>query len=161
MLVERDIDSWYESFDRGVIQSITNPIIRVATWISPNYMGMMRKGQEGSWIAWQGWKIERKDMRAKAKQAYIDHYVHVRRITPPERLLEFSLEDGWEPLCRFLNKPIPSQPFPHVNDSEALQEKIWIMTRRGVVSSLTKPVVWMPVVVAIGCVVLGTYTRNF
>lgn len=30
-----------------------------------------------------------------------------------------DLADGWEPLCNFLDKPVPSKPFPRVNDREA------------------------------------------
>lgn len=40
----------------------------------------------------------------------------VRKTVPAERLLEFDVKQGWEPLCKFLGKPIPSQPFPHVKD---------------------------------------------
>lgn len=39
----------------------------------------------------------------------------VRGLVPPERLLEWSVQDGWEPLCNFLDKPVPDEPFPHVN----------------------------------------------
>lgn len=39
----------------------------------------------------------------------------IRGLVPKERLLEWSVEDGWEPLCRFLGKPIPDEPFPHAN----------------------------------------------
>ena len=31
---------------------------------------------------------------------------------------------GWELLCPFLNKPIPSQPFPHSNQSNKKFKKI-------------------------------------
>lgn len=30
-------------------------------------------------------------------------------------MLEWPVEDGWEPLCAFLDKPVPDEPFPHVN----------------------------------------------
>jgi hypothetical protein len=30
----------------------------------------------------------------------------------------FEPKEGWEPLCKFLGKPVPDQPFPHINDSE-------------------------------------------
>lgn len=35
----------------------------------------------------------------------------------PDDLLVFNLEEnpGWEPLCTFLDKPIPTHPFPHSN----------------------------------------------
>lgn len=39
----------------------------------------------------------------------------IRGLVPKERLLEWSVEDGWEPLCSFLGKPVPEEPFPHVN----------------------------------------------
>lgn len=39
----------------------------------------------------------------------------IRGLVPKERLLEWSVEDGWEPLCSFLGKPVPGEPFPHVN----------------------------------------------
>lgn len=39
----------------------------------------------------------------------------VRGLVPPDRLLEWSVQEGWEPLCKFLDKPIPDESFPHVN----------------------------------------------
>lgn len=39
----------------------------------------------------------------------------IRGLVPKERLLEWSVEDGWAPLCNFLGKPIPEEPFPHAN----------------------------------------------
>lgn len=39
----------------------------------------------------------------------------IRGLVPKERLLEWSVEDGWAPLCNFLGKPAPEEPFPHAN----------------------------------------------
>lgn len=39
----------------------------------------------------------------------------VRGLVPKERLLEWSITDGWEPLCNFLGKPVPLTHFPHAN----------------------------------------------
>lgn len=39
----------------------------------------------------------------------------IRGLVPPERLLEWDISDGWEPLCKFLGKPVPDIPFPHAN----------------------------------------------
>jgi Sulfotransferase domain len=36
---------------------------------------------------------------------------------PAERLLVWSARDGWEPLCEFLEVPVPDEPFPQINDS--------------------------------------------
>lgn len=39
-----------------------------------------------------------------------------------DRLLEFSVQDGWQPLCDFLGiVDLPSMAFPHVNDSASMQ----------------------------------------
>jgi hypothetical protein len=35
--------------------------------------------------------------------------------------LKFELENGWEPLCEFLGKDVPSMEFPHVNDSDSFR----------------------------------------
>jgi len=48
----------------------------------------------------------------------------VKEIVPAERLLVWSVADGWEPLCEFLDVPVPDQPFPAVNDSKQFGERI-------------------------------------
>ena len=48
----------------------------------------------------------------------------VRATVPEDQLLVFQVKDGWEPLCRFLNLPVPDEPFPKVNDARGLQEMI-------------------------------------
>lgn len=45
------------------------------------------------------------------------HNAEVRRLIPKERLLEWWPGDGWEPLCEFLEVPVPAAAVPHVNDS--------------------------------------------
>lgn len=44
-----------------------------------------------------------------------DHCNMVRGMVPKDRLHDWSVEDGWEPLCAFLGKPILNEPFPHAN----------------------------------------------
>ena len=34
---------------------------------------------------------------------------------PKEKLLVYSVKEGWEPLCKFLGKGVPEIPFPHEN----------------------------------------------
>jgi hypothetical protein len=49
--------------------------------------------------------------------------IHNQRIVdnlPKERLLVYRLGDGWEPLCKFLGKPVPDEPFPRINDLASL-----------------------------------------
>ena len=48
----------------------------------------------------------------------------VRAAISPERLLVFDVAQGWEPLCRFLDVPVPAVPFPRVNSTEQFWELI-------------------------------------
>ncbi|KAJ5035646.1 uncharacterized protein L3040_008111 [Drepanopeziza brunnea f. sp. 'multigermtubi'] len=50
------------------------------------------------------------------------HEAYIRRVVPPERLFFFNVKDGWEPLCKILNCPVPDEPFPRANDAKAMQE---------------------------------------
>jgi hypothetical protein len=43
---------------------------------------------------------------------------------PAERLLVWNPQEGWEPLCEFLELPVPEQPLPHVNDTENFQKAL-------------------------------------
>lgn len=43
---------------------------------------------------------------------------------PSENLLIFDPKDGWKPLCNFLGKDIPNQPYPHVNDSKEFNKMV-------------------------------------
>ncbi|RAQ54469.1 hypothetical protein AFGD_003870 [Aspergillus flavus] len=43
---------------------------------------------------------------------------------PEERLLEWCVEDGWEPLCRFLGKEVPDVELPSGNPPKAWAERI-------------------------------------
>ena len=54
-------------------------------------------------------------------EIFEQHNQAVRDHVPAERLLEFQVTDGWEPLCKFLDVPVPDTPFPHLNDSADFQ----------------------------------------
>ncbi|ENH75031.1 hypothetical protein FOC1_g10010415 [Fusarium oxysporum f. sp. cubense race 1] len=56
--------------------------------------------------------------KSPARQAFHDHYDVVKRIVPSERMLEFKVQEGWGPLCKFLDKEIPGEEFPKLNDSK-------------------------------------------
>jgi hypothetical protein len=47
--------------------------------------------------------------------AYERHNAAVRSFAPPNRFLEWTVADGWEPLCDHLGLPVPDEPFPWTN----------------------------------------------
>jgi hypothetical protein len=47
--------------------------------------------------------------------AFEAHYAAVRATVPADRLLEWTVADGWAPLCAALDVPVPDDPFPRLN----------------------------------------------
>ncbi|XP_057316148.1 uncharacterized protein LOC130657195 [Hydractinia symbiolongicarpus] len=65
--------------------------------------------------------------------AYYNNWVgEVKRSVPEEKLLVFSVKEGWEPLCKFLDVPVPEQPFPHANDTATFKARFAVNHRRSV-----------------------------
>jgi hypothetical protein len=48
----------------------------------------------------------------------------VQRNIPEDRLLVWSVTEGWEPLCRFLEVDVPEAEFPRLNDSKMFTDRI-------------------------------------
>ncbi|CAG5104101.1 Oidioi.mRNA.OKI2018_I69.chr1.g1094.t1.cds [Oikopleura dioica] len=46
---------------------------------------------------------------------YRQHNQYVMNNCPKDKLLIWRIEDGWEPICKFLGKPVPDGPLPHCN----------------------------------------------
>ena len=73
---------------------------------------------------------------------YNDWVDEVKKTVPKERLLIFSVKQGWEPLCQFLNLPQPSVPFPKSNDSGSINSLIQASKRQSYLGffALTLPI---------------------
>jgi Sulfotransferase domain len=62
---------------------------------------------------------------AEAMAAGMQRYnAEVRSVVPAERLLVWRPADGWEPLCEFLEVPVPEVPLPRVNNSTMFADRI-------------------------------------
>jgi hypothetical protein len=61
--------------------------------------------------------------RAHCQSVFAQHVAAVQETIAPDRLLVFDVKAGWEPLCAFLDVPVPEdEPFLHVNDTAAFHE---------------------------------------
>ncbi|KAB2111403.1 hypothetical protein AG0111_0g2012 [Alternaria gaisen] len=115
ILVERDIDEWYDSMEEAIFSTTwglrADIVINV---LGPLYGLNGGKTIRKIMLGFYGVRNV-KDMRRVAKDRYKQHYAGVRAAVPAERLLELRLEDGWKPLCEFLEKETPNTPFPVKN----------------------------------------------
>jgi hypothetical protein len=58
--------------------------------------------------------------------AFIAHNEAVKATIPAGRLLVYQVKEGWEPLCAFLDVPVPDEPFPRTND----RAEFWELLKR-------------------------------
>lgn len=72
----------------------------------------------------------------------------VKKTVPADKLLVFNVKQGWEPLCKFLGLPIPSNPFPHHNETAEFKK---MLNRAKVMSYVFVWIVPSAVVAAVAC----------
>ncbi len=47
---------------------------------------------------------------------------------PKDRSLVYDVKTGWEPLCKFLNVPVPETPFPKSNTREEFRKNVALIS---------------------------------
>jgi len=117
VLTVRDPDSWYRSCMETIFRMAPNsphmPLgIRVALWFGFPISGFY----EMSWKS-VGKPIGDDWSPEAVKRSFEEHNNAVIRECPKDKLLVFRASDGWGPLCKFLGKPVPDVPYPHLNDT--------------------------------------------
>jgi len=118
----RDPDRWYDSSYETIYQAAGKRMF--PTWLQ---RGLPRAGQfigMTDSIIWDGLFEGEFEDRRRAIEIFQRHTAEVERIVPADKLLIFEVKDGWEPLCRFLGRPVPNTPFPHANDRLAMKKQI-------------------------------------
>lgn len=118
----RDPEKWYVS----TLQTIYNAHRNV----SPNFPDKATRGFRYfvamvENIIWKGTFHGKFEDKAYALEVFNRHIEEVKQTVPAERLLVYEVKEGWEPLGRFLNVPVPhNQPFPHHNASAEFENLI-------------------------------------
>lgn len=66
--------------------------------------------------------------RDTLRKHYETHIQDVQAAIPANRLLTFNVKQGWEPLCNFLDVPVPEGiPFPHVHTRAKLEGEMYFL----------------------------------
>jgi hypothetical protein len=74
-------------------------------------------------VVWRERFSDRVDDRAAMIAAYERHNAAVRSAIPPDRLLEWTVTDGWQPLCDRLGVPVPDEAFPRTNTTAEFRDR--------------------------------------
>jgi len=72
-------------------------------------------------IIWNGTFHGRFLEKDHAFAVFDAHVADVKAKVPAERLLVYEVAQGWEPLCDFLEVPVPDEPFPRLNDTASFR----------------------------------------
>lgn len=110
LLSVREEPSWLSSFER----TIKPLILRRNEAPDPHRLSVLEFAK--TMIADQAFGGDLAD-RERLLSAYRERIAAVERDVPADRRLRFDVADGWQPLCRFLDVPVPREPFPRLNDS--------------------------------------------
>ena len=57
-------------------------------------------------------------------RAFVAHNEAVKATIPPSQLLVYEVKEGWSPLCKFLNTPVPTEGFPRTNDCAEFWDRV-------------------------------------
>ncbi|MCI5133963.1 MAG: sulfotransferase family protein [Candidatus Electrothrix sp. AW2] len=127
ILTVREPEKWYKSMYETIY---TYNRLTLSRKLLLNVLSLFRPGLKNLHAMWQLqeeilWKKTfdgRFHDKEYAISVFIKHIEEVKKNVPPERLLVYKIQDGWEPLCQFLQVDQPETPFPRVNDSDAFKE---------------------------------------
>jgi hypothetical protein len=129
LLSVRDVDGWVRSMEQTITQiffgdSLMHHLARAQYHVDPRYAAwidllteMNFSDERGAFGGTNGEPAAMAEAYERWNQAVID-------TVPSERLLVWDPKDGWEPLCEFLEVPVPDGPLPHVNDTENFQKNL-------------------------------------
>jgi hypothetical protein len=126
LLSVREPEAWVRSMKATIWgclygDSLAQDLCSARARVEPewrSYLGLMAAMWEETGL------LSRGGDRLPSGEAMLAYNEQVKATIPAERLLIWSVADGWEPLCEFLGVPVPEQPFPRVNDSAQFDERL-------------------------------------
>lgn len=119
-------EAWYDSTVDTIYFTETMWQFKVLEFTTPfgrKFGDMSRK------LIWQRSHRGTMNDRDKAIAHYNRHIKDVKATVPPDRLLVFSVDRGWGPLCEFLGVPAPGSEFPNVNDRAEIKKTVREITK--------------------------------
>jgi len=128
LLSVRDPQSWERSF-RDTIWTMCHgdslmPLLsRARAEVDPRWRRYLALVDRMFWGP-QGTFSEGHAEPQQLIEQMLRHNDEVRRAVPAERLLEWEVTEGWEPLCGFLEVDVPSTPLPHANDRDTFMQRV-------------------------------------
>ncbi len=122
----RGPEAWYESTMETIYFTENMWQFRFLMWFTPFAKKM---GNMSSKLIWNRSHKGTMNDKAAAIAHYEAHIEDIKATVPPDQLLIFKVDEGWEPLCRFLDVEVPDMDFPNVNDRTEIKKTIADITK--------------------------------
>lgn len=110
ILTVRDADKWFDSTNETIHS------VGFAKFIKNSPFGEMV--QKNIWDLMENRMQDRKHM----VDFFTNRTTEIIDYIAPDRLLVYQVSEGWQPLCTFLNIPIPDTAFPRINSRDETKE---------------------------------------
>ena len=114
-------EAWYQSTIDTISRMESQWKFRLLRFLSPFFHKLDKVTHKLVWHRSHKGLMEDRD---KAIAHYKQHVDDVRAAVPADRLLVYSVTEGWGLLCAFLDVPVPGEPFPNVNDRAEIQRRV-------------------------------------
>lgn len=120
----KGFDRWYQSCCETILK-LRDDWTRDAFGLVNHEADLTRRTFFRAFDAfWRG------DFRKNARAVYDEHADMIRSIVPSDRLLEYDVSQGWEPLASFLGVRIPDAEFPSGHDPQNFLKRFAAVDRR-------------------------------
>ncbi|KAK3990710.1 hypothetical protein QBC44DRAFT_394014 [Cladorrhinum sp. PSN332] len=116
--MRQDTQSWQKSLVNTIVKANESWPFWIASWLDQECFWAWHVYERFLWP--QLFRVGpgeslRDGVEKRAGLVAREHCAMIRGMVAKERLLEWYIEDGWGPLCKFLGKPVPDVSFPHAN----------------------------------------------
>lgn len=129
----RDPDKWWASIapiiekgNRALLQWIFAPIPTLRMF--SRYHAVLGDGRLGEIYFRPG------EPKHPTRLMWERHMEHLKKIVPPEKLFFYDVREGWNPLCKILNVPMPKTPFPRLNDAQTMDKFMKYNVKKGLMA---------------------------
>jgi len=119
ILSVRDPEKWYHSALTTIFAFDPGPAVKIKLLLkmpfsatARNFFKVIKLNDKSIWAKFFEGNFKDKNF---AINKFNSHIEEVKAIVPENQLLIFEAKDGWEPLCKFLEKPVPETPYPRTN----------------------------------------------
>ncbi len=119
LLTVRDAGGWFESVNETIM--------------SPEFNEHIKGSPFGDLLETVVWKTL--DYRMQDRDFMVQYFerrtAEIKAAIPAGRLLVYEVKQGWQPLCEFLDVPVPDEPFPRINSRDETKQLLATLMSSG------------------------------